>query len=353
MRIRRIMFMPLLALMLLVVVLPVQAKEITGLKAEASSWKEWGVPGFMVDGDPATAWVGGYKGVGPGKTLSFKLPGARKIGMIRIANGNQGEGVFEQFRCITRGLLVLHDKGVHSFSLKPQAGEQDIVFPSVAVRSFEIIITEVYPAPGDSKIGDAKVAVSEVRVFSGSDKGAKTNVVPPSTAEVEKPKPTSKPGNALNKMSYFSATKPGAVYLRASVPATGSTVESGVVDPLVGEEFVTLVHGYFSGLVSMNDEFLDVFASSIRIRELEAFVHLQDEMRSKEMFDRLHSAEVDTSGISLDKPIVRGDAAMLRAHGVCRYVMLGKTYAFPVDALFSFDRSGGPWLINGVQDKLK
>ncbi len=76
-------------------------------------------------------------------------------------------------------------------------------------------------------------------------------------------------------------------------------------------------------------------------------------MRSRKQFDSLHSAEVNTLGLNMDKPIIRGDAAMLRVHGVCRYTMQDRIFEFPVDALFSFVRSNQVWLINGVQDRLK
>ncbi len=127
--------------------LPAMGDEIRGVTASASSFKEWGVPGFLVDGDLSTAWVGGRKGVGPGKSLSFTLPKAQKIGMIRVANGNQGEGLFKSFRSIANGILVLPDYGVYFFSLKPEAGEQDIVFPPVTVKSFDLVIAEVSPPP--------------------------------------------------------------------------------------------------------------------------------------------------------------------------------------------------------------
>lgn len=352
----------LLSVALLVVFSGVSAfaGEIKGLKATASSFKEWGVPSFLVDGDLSTAWVGGKKGIGPGKKLSFELPKAQRIGMIRIANGNQGEGLFADFRCMTSGMLLFPDRAVYAFTLKPETGEQDIIFPPVTVRSFEIIIAEVHPASGNTKFGDAKVAVSEVRVFRDAE--GKTTVSPVVTTKGKKAqvKPAATASNVAvrksgrTEMPFFSATKPGATYLRASVPVSaGGDLKAGIVSELVGPEFAKLVKDYFVQLVTLNDGYLNVFASSIRLRELESFVILQDAMRSKKQFDSLHSAEVNTLGLSMDKPIIRGDAAMLRVHGVCRYTMQGRIFEFPVDALFSFVRSNQVWLINGVQDRLK
>jgi len=338
------------------------AGEIKGLKASASSFKEWGVPGFLVDGDLTTAWVGGRKGIGPGKKLSFELPKARKISMVRIANGNQGDGLFADFRCMVSGILLLPDHAAYFFTLKPEAGEQDIIFPPVTVRSFEIVIAEVHPAADDTEFGDAKVAVSEVRVFSDAKGKATVASIDSSqirTASVKTAPPAAKPKapevkGRRSEMPYFSATKPGAIYLRASVPASGGvSMDAGIVNELVGEEFVDLVRGYFRQLVTLDDGYLNVFASSIRLRELESFVILQDDMRSRKLFDSLHTAEVNTLGLSMDKPIIRGDAAMLRVHGACQYTMPGRTFEFPVDAMFSFVRSNGVWLINGVQNRLK
>lgn len=321
------------------------AKEIRIIKAEASSWKEWGTPLFLVDGDPNTAWVAGRKGVGPGKTLTFTLPQRTKIGMLRISNGNQGEGKFKEFRCVTRGILVLPDHGVHPFTLEPEKGTQDISFPQAVVSSFVIIIEEVSPAPGDPSMGEAKVAVSEVRVFRGSNT-AKTPVAPKlSTTETKSPTTPTTP-------SQFTATKPGRLCLRAMVPATTTTPPSpGTVHPQASQEITDLVRAYYDRLATLRDNYTEIFIASIRDREQNALDFLNAAtQRSKFPVPNIN-ATPDSSGLSFDKPIVRGYSAMIRTHGTYRLSVNGKTYESPVDTLFSFAKENGVWLINGVQKR--
>ncbi|QJB56981.1 hypothetical protein [Pseudodesulfovibrio sp. zrk46] len=334
-------------------VLPAQAEEIKGLKAQASSWKHWGAPERLTDNDITTAWVGGRTGVGPGKMLTFTLPQVSTVSRIRIANGNQGANLFNDFRCITAGVLVLQDEAVYSFKLKPEVGEQDIVFPQVSVGAFSIIITEVSPSVGVKLPGDGKVAVSEVRAFDDGG-GAASNVAAASLSSIGAAKAPPAPVKSANPKDpkqnpYFSAIKPGATFLLASVPASDN-LEPGKVHEKLWPAFVDLVHGYFKGLVRMDDDFIPLFATDIQQREKRVLAELKDEIRSKRLYEGLRSAEVDTSGLSLNRPIVRGASAILRVHGICRYTVDGKAFDFPVDMTFSFIDENG-WHINGAQSK--
>ncbi|WP_319471219.1 NADase-type glycan-binding domain-containing protein [uncultured Pseudodesulfovibrio sp.] len=330
--------------------LPAMGGEIRGVTASASSFKEWGVPKYLVDGDLSTAWVGGRKGVGPGKSLSFTLPKARKIGMIRVANGNQGDGLFKSFRTVANGILVLPDHGTYFFSLKPEAGEQDIVFPPVTVKSFDLIIAEVSPPPGDSELGDAKVAVSEVRVFSGAEAGvpvsvsavsSSSNGVQPEKAAVPK----------VTKISRFSAISPGYFYMKVAVPVAAGTPESGIINAELSAGFINRIRSYFMRLITMQDSLAEVFAPSIREREAGTLELIRETMRKKGRLDLFEAASVDVAGLSMDRPIVRGDAAMVRVHGPLFFTSQGKTYENRVDMQFSFERVDGVWLINGARKK--
>lgn len=325
------------------------AKEIRTLTAEASSWKSWGAPALLVDGDTATAWVGGRQGVGPGKTLSFTLPKPTTIAMIRIANGNQGEGLFQEFRCITKGILVLQDQAVHHFTLKAEPGEQAIVFAPAKVDSFSIIIEEVSEASSRTDQSRDKVAVSEVRVFSDSQGAAPTVFASPQPSQKKQAAPA-KPGT--NSSDFFSATKPGRLLLQAVVPAkSGVAPTPGIRDNSVPEEFIRLVQHYFERLNRLQDDYGRVFSSDIHAREESALAQFRETMRSHKLYDSFIKATPDTRGLSFDKPIVRGNAAMLRAHGIYRFTSGAKAYETPVNLLISFTKEGGTWFINGVQQK--
>ena len=344
----------LLAACCLATAFPALAGEITGLRTEATSFKEWGAPGLLIDGDPATAWVAGRSGPGPGKRLTFRLPGPRTITRLRIANGNQGEGLFGRFRCITEAVLVLHDSGVHRFTLRPEQGEQDVVFPPARVSSFDIVIAGVSEPAEQPEPGRDKVAVSEVRVFDDADGSATVDAVPAPPAIKAAPAPrgasstTPPAADEPAAMDFFAATKPGAAWLKAAVAVSApAPLEPGASDGDVQPWMTRLVADYFAGLASLADGYADVFVPSIREREQRALLKLRKDMGARR--GELRSARGDAGGLSLKRPIVRGRAAMVRVDGVYRFNAGGRTFDFPVQANFSFADEGTGWRINGVE----
>ncbi|WP_419785372.1 NADase-type glycan-binding domain-containing protein [Pseudodesulfovibrio sp.] len=323
------------------------AGEVTGLKAGADSFKRWGAPDRLVDGDLSTAWVAGRSGEGTGDTLNFTLPASRTISRLRIANGNQEPGKFARFRCVTSAVLVLPDRAVHWFHLRPEQGEQEVVFPPVTVKSFTIVIAGVSGPPANVFKGADKVALSEVRVFDDAG-GLKANVasgpVPSANLPVEKA-PAVKPGG----MDYFSAIKPGAAWLRTAVPAGKKTSAPKPVSSDVQPWMRDLVHGYFNGLASLDDAYLDIFAESIREREARALSLLRED-RAAGRLPVSGPAKGDATALVFGKPIVRGNAAMVAVKGIFRFTGEGRTFEFRVNAKFSFVREGTTWRINGVSD---
>jgi len=344
----------LLAACCLATAFPALAGEITGLRAEATSHKEWGGPALLVDGDPATAWVAGRSGEGPGKRLTFRLPSPQTIARLRIANGNQGEGLFGQFRCVTSAILVLHDSGVHRFTLRPEPGEQDVVFPPTRVASFDIII-EAVSAPAETpEPGRDKVAVSEVRVFSDAEGEPTAATVPASPAIASAPAVSvPAPEAAASRkdeaaMDYFAATKPGAAWIKAAVAVPADKPLPGAEpNPAVPVWMGPLVAGYFGGLASLGDGYIDVFAPSIRDREARALRQLRKDLGARA--DELHGARGDARALALNRPIIRGNTAVVGVSGVYRFTAGGRTYEFPVAANFSFASEGAGWRINGVE----
>ena len=341
----------LLSLLLLLSSSPAMAKEVYNLSAETSDWKEWGAPFLLVDDDVTTAWVAGGKGVGPGKRLTIQLPKATKINRIRIANGYQGDGKFNEFRCITSGVLRLPDRATHYFTLKPERGEQDIVFPPMTVKSFDILISEVAPYSG-TILGNRKVAVSEIRVFTDDGGATSTSVVnapPPAPKNKTKAAPkisVPKP----DKMPFFSAIKPALGWLKGAVPVpAGEELAPGHINLELPASHINRIRKYFTRVVTLNDSILDVFSDDVRDREMGAMAYLRGDMKRLGRLEQLQAASVNPNGLALGKPVIRGKAGMVPVHGTIRYTSGGKSYQFPVNARFSFIKYKGTWLINGVQ----
>lgn len=322
-------------LLLLTCWLPLTAHggEITGITARAERWKYWGTPQMLVDGDPATAWVAGGKDPGQGRWLSFRLPGTQQVGMLVIANGNQGERLFSQFRAVTDATIVFEDGTHHDIILKPEPGEQRVVFPPVVTDTFSIRIRGVHPGVDDPAMGDAKVAVSEVRVFNSHD-----------DLEASAPEPESPPALPL----LFSALKPGIIYLKALVPVPGRPLEPGDVSLYLPRELAQRIHDYYADLARASGDVLSGFTPDIREREAGALNQFREFLVNTGRLESFQSAEVNIAGLSMDRPIVRGDSAVVRVNGILRCVLDGTAYDVPVKTAFSFAKVGKAWLINGV-----
>ncbi len=151
---------------------PAMAAQITGVTVDAANSQGEFVPGNLVDGDLTTAWVGGGKGVGPGKWIELTFPAPVKLEALGIATGHQGKNRFGKFRRLTRGVVIYPDETRQKFTLKPTPGMQRIALQPKVAGSIRIIITGVEPGTSDASMGKAKVAVSEIRVFGAMDAAA-------------------------------------------------------------------------------------------------------------------------------------------------------------------------------------
>ncbi|MDD3313667.1 hypothetical protein [Pseudodesulfovibrio sp.] len=201
---------------------PALAGSVAGVTADAANFQGNFTPARLVDGDPATAWVGGGTGVGPGKWIELAFPGPVRVDGLSVATGNQAAGQFGKFRRLTRGVVIFPDGTRRKFSLKPAAGEQRVPLEPRTATSLRIIITGVDPDGRDDAMGDAKVAVSEIRVLGTPEAAAETPVqtasetaAPPAAAPEAAPpapEPAAEPAPALKpapKAAPASAPKPG------------------------------------------------------------------------------------------------------------------------------------------------
>jgi len=165
------MFAAVLLLLTSLICAPVFAAEVEGLSVDVPNHQGKYVGDNIIDGDPATAWVGGGKGIGPGKYIEIDFPSPVALESLRIYNGNQGKNQFKKYRRITKGVILYPDETRQKFTLKPNPGEQKIKLKSVTADSIKIIITGVAPSSKDKTLGKAKVAVSEIKVYGTVTEG--------------------------------------------------------------------------------------------------------------------------------------------------------------------------------------
>ena len=127
-----------------------------------------------------------------------------------MATGNQAPGRFKAFRRLTRGVVIFPDETRVKFTLKPEPGEQRVPLEPKVAESIRIIITGVDPSARDAAFGDAKVAVSEIRVLGALE--GEPGVGPEQAAPEAKPsEPAPKPEAAKKpepKPAQAVAVKP-------------------------------------------------------------------------------------------------------------------------------------------------
>jgi len=375
-----------LMLLMSLICIPAHAAEVADLSVDVANHQGNYLAGNLIDGDPATAWVGGGKGIGPGKWIEIDFPSPVALESLRIHNGHQHRGQFNKFRRVTRGVILYPDASRQKFTLKSTPGEQKIRLKPVTAGSIKIIITGVAPSSKDKAMGKVKVAVSEIKVYGTVVEGDEAKELKP---EKIKPSPKPKPVSVTRKAEPVPAppkaeakpaakkteprkqaqkpkkvasrkkskivslaSQPGITRLRAAAPVPADKqMAVGVISPWLDLEFVAQIKRYFALLTTLHDSYPDVFATDIRERERKALIVLQDQMRARKRFGKHHIAMVEHIGLSFDKPVLRDDSAMVRVHGPYRYYIENKAFEYPVDTLFSFGKEGGQWMINGVKDK--
>ena len=164
-KMKSLLLSPVVLLLAMLACAPAWGAPVQGVEVAVRNHEGRFVGGNLIDGDTATAWVGGGTGVGPGKWIEFTFPVPVRLESLKVANGHQGPGRFDKFRRLTRGVILYPDGTRRKFSLKPESGVQAVRLEPKIVNTFRIIITGVDPAAGDETMGKAKVAVSEMTVY--------------------------------------------------------------------------------------------------------------------------------------------------------------------------------------------
>lgn len=159
-------------LLAMLVCAPALAGQIEGMTVDVGDFTDGHDGDRLVDGNTATAWIGGGRSSGPGKWIELTFPAPVKLKYLSIANGNQARGQFEKNRRITRGFIKYPDDTRQQFTLKDSTGTQRLDLLPKTVDSIKIVILGVVPGSRDKSIGKAKVAVSEISVFGEMDESA-------------------------------------------------------------------------------------------------------------------------------------------------------------------------------------
>jgi len=261
---------------------PARAMDVT---VSVSSMKvDFGLPGApenLLDGDPATAWIGG--GIGPGKgqwiDLSFGVP--MRVEKIGIYNGNQAEGQFEEFRRIRAGRVIYPDGVSMQFWLRDEPGEQVVVCRGRPFKSLRIQIDEVFPK-GDltSKM---KLAVSEIKLY--------LSLKPPEGGD---------PAENIPKSGFIPAPPPPDP------------------DSAVPEEAVALLREFYVRQTSLADDYAELFAEDVRDRNDFRLEYQKAVLRQSGTYELMRGAKVDTANLGFELVEQAGGWTKVRVFGTYR-----------------------------------
>ncbi|QJB56983.1 discoidin domain-containing protein [Pseudodesulfovibrio sp. zrk46] len=305
MHMRRLFF--LFAFLLLMAV-PARALDV---EVKVSSFKfDIGLPYApenLLDGDVATAWVGGGVGGGSGQwiELSFAIP--TRVQRIGIFNGHQGEGQYEKHRRIRSGRIVYPDGKEIRFWLRDEPGEQVVECGGRPAKSLRIVVDEVFPK-GDLT-SKTKLAVSELKLYlslmANPDDVASGNV----DTEPEQAMPPVDP------------------------------------DAIVPEEITSLLKEFYVRQTSLADNYAELFAEDVRDRNDLRFLQFQEIMRQRGTYKILRTAKVNTEGLGFELIEQDGSYARVRVFGAYRVQVGNVDRSFEDDSTYVVRKTDDGWKI--------
>lgn len=131
-------------------------------------------PSYVLDGNPATAWVEGVDGDGEGEALSFRVSRIRaaKSVRIRVRNGYQKSEGLLTANAAPKDVVIRLVNGAgeivatESATLERKMGWQEVSFPIPEEKGFESFVFEVRSVHPGSRYRDT--CVSDIELFVNS-----------------------------------------------------------------------------------------------------------------------------------------------------------------------------------------
>jgi len=265
-------------------------------------------PGNLLDGDPATAWVGGSLSSGTGQWMDFEFPVPVRVTRLGIFNGHQEEGRFKEFRRIRSGRIVYPDGSESPFWLRDETGEQVIECQSKPVKSFRVVVDEVFPKGG--LMGKQKLAVSEVKFYLTLMAAPSEGIAGESAENVRVP----------------------------VLPPADLTNE-------VPDEIKELLRSFYVRQSSLADDYHILFADHVRDRfdfQFEVFKEIQ---RQRGTYKILRTAQVDPAGLRFDLVYLQEDVAEVRVFGTYRVQVADLDQNLEEDSVFALMKGNDGWKI--------
>lgn len=294
--------------LLLLTALPAHALEV---EVKVSSFKfDIGLPYApenLLDGDTATAWVGGgvSTGVGQWIELQFDLP--TRVEKLGIFNGHQGEGEYEKHRRIREGRIVYPDGKETRFWLRDEPGEQVIDCRGKAFKSIKIVVDEVFPK-GDLT-SKTKLAVSEIKLY-------------------------------LSLMANPEAVASGKID-EEEAPALPPLDP----DKIVPEDITALLKEFYVRQTSLADNYAELFAEDVRDRNDFRFEVFKSIQRQQGTYRALRTAKVNTDGLGFEMVELDGSFARVRVFGAYRVQVKHVDTNLEEDSVFVVSKTHDGWKI--------
>lgn len=265
-------------------------------------------PGNLLDGDPSTAWVGGSISSGTGQWMDFAFPVPVRVTRLGIFNGHQEEGRFKEFRRIRSGRIVYPDGSESPFWLRDEAGKQIIECRSKPVKSFRVIVDEVFPKGG--AVGKQKLAVSEIKFY-------------------------------LTLMAVPTEGVSGESAEKVRVPV----LPPADLTNEVPDEIKELLRTFYVMQSSLADDYHTLFAQHVRDRfdfQFEVFKQIQ---RQRGTYKILRTAQVDPAGLRFDLVYLQEDVAEVRVFGTYRVQVADLDQNLEEDSVFALMKGNDGWKI--------
>lgn len=304
-------FLPLFASLLLLVMLAPSPVRALDVEVSVSSFKvDFGLPHspeYLLDGDPATAWVSGGISAGKGQWIELAFGVPVRVEKLGIFNGHQGGGQFAKHRRIRTGRIIYPDGVESQFWLRDEPGEQVVQCRGVAVKTLRIVIDKVFPK-GEA-VGSMKLAVSELRLYLSLMEDPTINPVEGQPDSAPAPAPPPNPETAVD------------------------------------EEIATLLREFYVRQTTLADDYAELFAEDVRDKNDFRFMVFQEVQRQQGTYETLREAEVDTSGLGFEMVDKEGEYIQVRVFGGYRVKVAHLDTYLEEDSTFVLSKESDGWKI--------
>ncbi|WP_144019066.1 NADase-type glycan-binding domain-containing protein [Paucidesulfovibrio gracilis] len=365
-------------------------------------------PENLVDNDPATAWAEGVTGDGRGEWVLFEFGRAVRLERLGIRNGWQDEGEYGDNSRPGELELEFSDGSTMRMPLADESGWQYLEMdrPTRWVRltlasvvagrtrpdrtclsdvSFELTLLDDEAVPDGSAVAPAsgpdtgqqadEAPTSDDEAVAGSDEAVSSTGNPSGASVHDAAKAGSGAAqDAAGSAEGAQAASEDAAVLAEEPSGSEETVQAQLppdqeaweelpevdVQAMAGEREAKggkvagpedqqavreAIRAYYTKLVTLDDEYLELYSEKVREEEAFMFEYFKELQRQRRVYHLFRKALVDTEELRFGPALLDGTRLRLEVQGRCTLYVADTYEDMSVHTRFTFVKEQDRWRI--------